>query len=114
MHRCAFRSDSAAKLRRVRQVTEAAVFRRTSSSVLLEATMSWMILLAFVATGVVGCLSAMAGQLYERRKWERRLLERARTLESNDATPAPDRMERLELAVDAIAVELERVGEGQR
>ena len=67
---------------------------------------------AFVLIGVVGCLSAMAGQLYERRKWERRELARV----GLGDTPAPEdaRMTRLEHAVDAIAVELERVGEGQR
>ena len=68
--------------------------------------------LGFVAVGVTGCLAAMAGQLYERRKWERRLLE---SVAPRDArAPADGRMERLEQAVDAIAVELERVGEGQR
>lgn len=69
---------------------------------------------AFVVVGVVGCLSAMAGQLYERRKWERQLLERSGLL-GNPPEPQPThRMEHLEVAVDAMAVELERIGEGQR
>ena len=81
---------------------------------------------AIVLSGIVGSLSAMAGQLYERRKWERRLLEQARV--AGLVPPAPsaaprvspalrerdERLERLEQAVDAIAVEMERVGEGQR
>ena len=75
-------------------------------------TMVLMAVLGFVVVGVVGCLAAMAGQLYERRKWERRLLERAGR--PDEAVLADGRMERLEHAVDAIAVELERVGEGQR
>lgn len=71
-----------------------------------------MAVLGFVVVGVVGCLAAMAGQLYERRKWERRLFDRAET--GDERVLADGRMERLEQAVDAIAVELERVGEGQR
>lgn len=71
------------------------------------------IVAAFVIAGVVGCLSAMAGQAHERRRWERRLLERAGLLESIPG-PREDRMARLEQAVDAMAVELERIGEGQR
>ena len=74
----------------------------------------WMVLLALVTTGVVGCLAALAGQLYERRKWERRLLERVGSLDAINNGPARNDVARLELAVDAIAVELERVGEGQR
>ena len=80
---------------------------------------------AIVLSGIVGSLSAMAGQLYERRKWERRLLERAGLAELAGvpappvaASPPPrhsdERLDRLEQAVDAIAVEMERVGEGQR
>ena len=80
---------------------------------------------AVVLSGIVGSLSAMAGQLYERRKWERRLLERAGVADlAPPAASAPrvspvarerdERLERLEQAVDAIAVEMERVGEGQR
>lgn len=77
--------------------------------------------LGFLATGIVGCLAAMGGQLYERRKWERQLLERAGYLTS--AKPASelanlvegdDRMARLQLAMDTMAIEVERVGEGQR
>jgi hypothetical protein len=68
---------------------------------------------AFVVTGVVGCLAAMAGQLYERRKWERRILDALPESHGLAASNDP-RFERLEQAVDAIAVELERVGEGQR
>jgi hypothetical protein len=68
--------------------------------------------LGFVVMGVVGCLAAMGGQLHERRKWERRLLDRVAL--SDPLLPADNRMQRLEQAVDAIAIELERVGEGQR
>ena len=83
--------------------------------------------LVVVAMGVsvVGGLSAMAGQWYERRKWERRLLERAGWNLETPMPPAPasrharapedeSRLERLEQAVDAIAIEMERIGEGQR
>lgn len=76
-------------------------------------TLTLLGVLALVITAVVGCVAAMAGQLYERRKWERRLLDSLPSLDS----PVPDnaeRMERLERALDVIAVELERVGEGQR
>lgn len=76
-------------------------------------TMALFGVLAFVAVGVVGCLAAMAGQLYERRKWERRLLQSARPSDHLHA-PEDARFERLEQAVDAIAVEVERVGESQR
>jgi hypothetical protein len=73
----------------------------------------FMLVLGLVLGVVVGCLSAIAGQLYERRKWERRTLDRA---EADTANRIGDegRMARLENAVDVIAVELERVGEGQR
>lgn len=72
------------------------------------------IVAAFVIAGVVGCLSAMAGQAHERRRWERRLLERSGLLDSVPSLPREDRMARLEQAVDAMAIELERIGEGQR
>ena len=68
----------------------------------------------FVVAGIVGCLAAMAGQLYERRKWERKVLERAGIVGPVAEPVAKDRMENLEVAVDAMAVELERIGEGQR
>jgi len=84
-----------------------------------------LLISAVVLIGIVGSLSAMAGQLYERRKWERRLLEHAGlaglappSAALTSVSPAPrerdERLERLEQAVDAIAVEMERVGEGQR
>lgn len=75
---------------------------------------------AFVGAGITGCLSAMAGQLYERRKWERRLLREAGITpgpaNSHDrpATSSPSQFDRLEQAVEAMAVEIERVSEGQR
>jgi hypothetical protein len=73
---------------------------------------------AIIAAGIIGCFSAMAGQLYERRKWERRLLQRAGLSFDSPAPPAADarenRLEHLENAVDAIALEIERIGEGQR
>jgi hypothetical protein len=74
------------------------------------------IYIAAFACAVVGCLAAIAGQQHERRRWERRLLERAGLLDTQatKASPSSDRMDRLEQAVDAIALELERVGEGQR
>lgn len=79
-----------------------------------------MFVAAFVGVGVVGCLSAMAGQLYERRKWERRLLRTA-GLDFDAEGPAAEpplatdpRFDRLEQAVEAVALEMERVSEGQR
>ena len=69
---------------------------------------------SFVVAGAVGCLAAMAGKLYERRKWERKILERAGVVGLTAEPAAKDRMENLEVAVDAMAVELERIGEGQR
>lgn len=90
-----------------------------------------VVIIAFVGAGVVGSLSAMAGQLYERRKWERRMLrhaglvvdetdressrESSREADRDQASFGGDsRMTRLEQAVDAIAIEMERIGEGQR
>ncbi len=75
---------------------------------------------ALTLTGVVGCLSAMAGQLYERRRWERKILSDAGFGPESDKTSAAPRLsagsrfDQLEQAVDAIAQEVERVGEGQR
>lgn len=73
-----------------------------------------------VGVVAVGCLSAKAGQFHERRRWERRLLEQSGFrldvgVRSIDAKiPGDARLERLENAVDAIAIEMERVSEGQR
>jgi hypothetical protein len=85
------------------------------------------LMIGLFATSFVGIACAKAGQLYERRKWEKRLVERAgltfdTPIGATPSLPAsalsagqPDaRLERLEHAVDAIAVEMERVGEGQR
>ncbi len=72
------------------------------------------VVLGSLILSVAGIVGAMAGQLYERRKWERRLLELSGVLRGKDAEVGATRMEHLEQAVDAIAVELERVGEGQR
>jgi hypothetical protein len=80
---------------------------------------AYMTIFAVVAIVAVGCLSAKAGQFYERHKWERRLLKRA-GVELDDADPGsasaipPSRFDRLEQAVDTIALEMERVTEGQR
>lgn len=82
--------------------------------------------LGTIAVLIGGILAAKAGQLYERRRWERRLVERAglsfdtaippagQRLVEATAAPSDTRFERLEQAVDAIAVEMERIGEGQR
>jgi hypothetical protein len=43
-----------------------------------------------------------------------RLRARRRTPRGGDLTIGDERMQRLETAIDAIAVELERIGEGQR
>lgn len=56
--------------------------------------------------------SGLAGRYFERRKWERRFAELSSAMQ-RDGTDSV-RMERLEQAVESIAVELERVGEGQR
>lgn len=63
---------------------------------------------------VVGMGSAIVAQVLERRKWERRFLNVSGALRGGEAYEGAARMERVEQAVDAIAVELERVGEGQR
>jgi hypothetical protein len=74
---------------------------------------------AIVFAGVVGCRSAIAGQHYERRKWERKLLKDAGLgLDAGHAAQLPartadTRFDRLEEGVDAIARDVERVGEGQ-
>lgn len=65
-------------------------------------------------TLLVGGFAAFGAQLFERRKWEKRLLQLSGALRPGDADTDAARMERLERAVDTIAVELERVGEGQR
>jgi hypothetical protein len=85
-----------------------------------EAVGRILIVGAIVLAVVIGCLSAIAGQLYERRKWERKLLKDAGLgLDVGDASELParaaaTRFDRLEQAVDAIAREVERVCEGQR
>jgi hypothetical protein len=88
----------------------------------------WTILVSVV----VGPLAALAGQRYERRRLERLLLQRAgwrgldgakADLDHRDAVsvsvPGPaangeSRMDQLERSIDAVALELERIGEGQR
>jgi hypothetical protein len=73
----------------------------------------WTVVL-FVGMGVVGYLAFKAGQLYERRESERRSpVVPSRAAELTEGEPGL-RMQRLEQAVDSIAVELERLGEGQR
>src|SRR5256885_176070 len=80
--------------------------------------MAFLFVIGFVMVGVVGTLSAMAGQLYERRRWERRLLEQAGIRLGEGATPAlppsSSRLDQIQEAVETIAAEVERVGEGQR
>jgi hypothetical protein len=77
-----------------------------------------ILILGCMFSCVVGCAAAMAGQRYERRKWERVFERAGRDADRADApsrgAAAEARLERLEQAVDAIAVEMERVGEGQR
>lgn len=78
-------------------------------------------ILSGVALFVIG---AIVGRSYERDAWQRRLLDRTGILPEQDrrlavaarelrtsATPEP---EQLAQAIDAMAVEIERIGEGQR
>jgi len=75
----------------------------------------YLVLLLFIVGGVVGALAALAGQLYERRKWELGL--RTPQMGSSGVSVVTSdsiRLDRLEQAMDALAIELERIGEGQR
>jgi hypothetical protein len=68
-------------------------------------------------------LGQLAGRHEERKRWERTLLERAgltdrgardRVLSQALDKSDPMRHERLEQAIEAIAMEVERIAEGQR
>lgn len=86
-----------------------------------------LMIISFLVAGIVGPLAAIAGQRYERRRIERALLARAgwkgvdgltpemsRSSPSLDTRTGAGRMEDLERSIDAVALELERLGEGQR
>lgn len=87
-----------------------------------------IVIISLIVSGIVGPLAAMAGQRYERRRIERLLLERAGwtgidkarvELDARVSTPETShvgdpRIDMLEQSLDAVAVELERIGEGQR
>ena len=78
-------------------------------------------ILSGVALFVIG---AIVGRSYERDAWQRRLLERAglqtderpRTTRPERAlrSEAPHDPEQVAQAIDAMAIEIERIGEGQR
>ena len=76
----------------------------------LELMVVWIGCLAVAIGAIAG---SVAGRYTERRKWEARAVESPGPLGTASVEQAA-RMERLEQTVDAIAVELERVGEGQR
>jgi hypothetical protein len=68
-------------------------------------------------------LGQLAGRFEERKRWERTLLERAGLTDRGERDRAlsqaldksdPMRHERLEQAIESIALEVERIAEGQR
>ncbi len=77
-----------------------------------------------ILAGAIGMLiGALLGQSHERMLWQRRLLERvglvpdesSKLAESlSAARETSDDPKRLAQALDALAVEVERIGEGQR
>jgi hypothetical protein len=83
--------------------------------------MEWIVLWL---VAVVAILGAIAGRSYERNRWHERLVERAglgldepkRLTESlaSVRTSAQPETAQLAQAIEAIAVEVERIGEGQR
>lgn len=83
--------------------------------------MLFLIVCTVVASGIIG---ALIGRAYERNQWQQRLLERTGLIPEapNRLTDSlatlrgaanPDPVQ-LGQALDAIAVEVERIGEGQR
>lgn len=79
---------------------------------------AYIVIFGFVGVVAACVFSAKAGQFYERRRWEQRILKRAgvQADDAVDALPAAahSRLDRLERAVDTIAGEVERVVEGQQ
>lgn len=73
-----------------------------------------MLILGFAFVMLVLTAVYRSGEMNERRKWEGRILKRTGLLDDPAPGPTADRFERLESAVDAVAIELERLGEGQR
>jgi len=84
-----------------------------------------MLMYMFIWTGALATIiGAIIGRAYERNKWQERLLNRTGLLpeEPRRLTNALDEMRsarnleprELAQAIDAIAVEVERIGEGQR
>ena|SRR5579872_6255472 len=87
-----------------------------------------MVIISLIVSGIVGPVAAMAGRRYERRRIEKLLLERAGwtgidrarvhldvTRDALATAPGGEaRIDQLEQSIDAVALELERVGEGQR
>ena len=71
---------------------------------------------AALVTILVAAIAAKVGQIVERNKWHQRLAEMSGLSRTQQSAPnaGDERLERLENAVDSIAVELERIGEGQR
>ena len=82
----------------------------------------WIVVVCSVAASMI--VGALMGRSYERNLWQQRLLERTGLLpgESNQLTEAISDLRsartadasRFNQALDAIAVEVERIGEGQR
>ncbi len=69
-----------------------------------------------VAASIIG---ALVGRMYERNAWQQKLIDRVnlddgapRRLTARDS--APMNADQVTQALDAIAVEVERLGEGQR
>ena len=91
-------------------------------------TIVGMVIISVIVSAIVGPLAAIAGRRYERRRIEKLLLERAGWTGIDRARVELDttkrlaetalgnhaQIEKLEQSIDAVAIELERLGEGQR
>ncbi|HEY4219171.1 MAG TPA: hypothetical protein VGM67_18640 [Gemmatimonadaceae bacterium] len=83
--------------------------------------MGFLAVWAVLGTGIIG---AIIGRAYERNRWQQKLLDRNglipdlesrradATRNSRDASTVDQKQ--LDQALDAIAIEVERIGEGQR
>jgi len=78
-----------------------------------------MLFLLICGSATLVLIGAIVGRAYERNVWQRRLLMRSGMLVGDQALntlrlPNANDPQRVSEALDAMAIEIERIGEGQR